>query len=183
MNNPSLAAHRREQLEALINQLSLAPNRDSYHNQQILNTAKYCLHQLRQQARQVNRERDYLNSYFSFSNRYDGTLLDGSSSHPCSRNSTQTTNTPSSTTPLTNRQLDCNHLANDLVISSSSSSMVDNNQNGGGRRCGGGVGDTHRTYNCYTGDGNELPPSYDSLMTKSSSLPSYCHLNRIERKE
>jgi hypothetical protein len=133
----------REHLEALINQLTIGSNRDSRHNQQILNAAKHCLNQLRQRSDQ---ERDHLNNYFSFSNRYDRMLFQNGYDS-CSNNSTQTTS-PSSTTPC--------------AFEVSFDSLVENVQN-------------YRK--------NELPPSYESLITKSSSLPSYCHVNNIETKD
>lgn len=179
---------RRQRLEALIGQLSASPNRNSYHNRQILTTAKYCLHQLRsqqqQQQQQYNRhrynnnnntsntaEREYLNSYFSYGPRYDRSLFDATTS---STSSTSNSSTPSSITPLAAAAPSFNS------PQSSSFLLLDENTtpNRGGLLNSDVYLDYHYLmHNHHHSTANEMPPPYESLMTKSSSLPSYCHLS------
>lgn len=152
----------KENLEALINQLSLGPNRDLRHNQQILNAAKYCLNQLRRQARANReidriRERDYLSNYFTYSNRYDRTLFQNPGYD--SRNSTQTNSPSSNSPPFTD-------FVHAISTTSSTSSLSEAQSS---------------IFNFF--NTNELPPSYESLMTKSSSLPSYYNVDKSIRKE
>lgn len=137
--NMFMYSGNRENLSALMNQLSDGEARTARQNQQIIDTAKYCLQQLRQNSRQSrhNRENECLNNYYSFNSRYDRSMSARNSSHVA-------------------------HLSNQAQTNciqecvSSSSSILSNHFNS-----------------------NELPPSYESLMTKSSSLPSYCHLAKV----
>lgn len=154
---------RRQRLEALINQLSSSPNRDSYHNRQILATAKYCLHQLRMQAQRERTaaERDYLSGYFSYGQRYDRSLFDSGNGGGGS-SSTSPTTTPSSITPLNRAPYSASSFGINATTSSSSTPQQ------------------QLHYHLHHSSGvNESPPSYESLMTKSSSLPSYCHLSNV----
>lgn len=161
--NPNLES-RQQRLETLISQLSSSPNRDSYTNRQILITAKLCLHHLRNQIQRERNstmtEREYLNNYFSYGQRYDRSLFDTNASA-----STSASTTPSSIMPLTSSN---HHSSSSFAIDACNSNSPPQ---------------LNTTYDYYFhhqhaySNINEQPPSYESLMTKSSSLPSYCNVS------
>lgn len=178
-HHPLLNSSNREQLQAtaasLIAQLANGEARTPAQHQQMIDTAKYCLQQLRLQTRlarnniynnHANREHDYLSNYFTFNSRYDrdqpaNTTLELS----CSRNATTAFSPTDNSLPIPE--------------SLSSLSNADNSYN------------NQSVYNFLNATSmgyqrtsiNEQPPPYESIMTKSSSLPSYCTIKKADNKK
>lgn len=128
--NHFVYTNHRETLTALINQLNDGEPRSNRQNQQIIDTAKYCLQQLRNHSRQQQMSRMDRESF--------STTMTTLTNH-------DRTPPPTTTTATTINE----------SISNSSSMFLNNLETI-----------------------QEQPPSYESVMTKSSSLPSYCHLEQ-----
>lgn len=181
-HNRLLNSAKRQQLQAtaasIIAQLANGEHRTPEEHQQMINTAKCCLQQLKAHARLIshnhtnrlgNRENEHLNNFYMLNARYDGQLsptnltnsnnLGNTVELSCSRNMPLLVG---STTlhPTNNSSLQMSELF------SSTSSI-------GGDYAS--MGYQQRTAI------NENPPSYESII-KSSSLPSYCHFSTTDEK-
>jgi hypothetical protein len=173
-----LSSNNRIQLQAtaamLIDQLSSGEPRTEEQHQQIINAARYCLQQLRVQALEsYSRSHDnstgrsdngealtslsgYNNHYNTFNSRYG--RMPNTVELSCSTNSsTQQQNNNSNSINLSP------FLTNEQTPLNSSTNSVDVE----------GIGNIFK---------NEPPPSYDTLIVKSTSLPSYCNLDKSVSK-
>lgn len=200
-HHPLLIHGNREQLQAtaasLLSQLSNGEHRSPRQHQQIIDTAKYCLQQLRIQSRINNRqynnsngasllngENEFLNNYYSYNSRYcrAGPMpqLSTTVELSCSRYPSRVSASSLSQTPFNNHD----YLSSPLPESSSSASSFDTDNSYQNINSsvynffnnGSGISYQQRTTI------NELPPPYESLISKSSSLPSYCNLKKTEEK-
>ena len=147
--NANLIAQHTENLRALIGQLSNGQPRTPEQHQQIISAAKYCLQQLKQQTGLDSQQT--ISQYYNC-NRH-GRLSNNNANHS-NINNRQSSSVNES--PMHNPI--ASQVYNLLEDRQSPPNTVRNSRDGSAI------------------NPIELPPAYDSLMTKSSSLPSYHHM-------
>ena len=208
--HPLIISNNREHLQStaalLIGHLSTRPYRTQREQQQMIDTVRYCLQQLRLQHQQQLRESAETDTnsgnnynYNTFSSSTWRSLLESGVYTPLStseeaNSDTTTLDQPSDshlsppilpTIYSSSSILDTDNggelspnansiLLSDTLISSSSSSS---SSDGGGGSGSGSASSNHAYYHKTMPPINEPPPAYESLLIKSSSLPSYCHLS------
>lgn len=178
-----LISNNREELQTyaatLINQLSNGEYRTPRQHQQMIDTARYCLQQLKLHARLTQHYRLQNNNSHYGRNNFTYNNYSTFNSHRNSRNNRPAqlvTSASQSLGPLPH------NLPPAPPVSSTSLSTSENESNfllrSGQSPIQSNTSSTTNLVAPKLGQFGmyEAPPAYESLLIKSSSLPSYCHL-------